>query len=256
MKTALIGYTGFVGSNLDSQYSFTHKYNSKNFQEMTGQHFDLVVCAGVSAKKWIANAEPEADREAIKALEDVLATVKAERFVLISTIDVYPRPIDVTETDLPDLSVSQPYGKNRYLLEQFVAEHFSTHHIIRLPGLFGPGLRKNAIFDFINNNNVDKIHQGGVFQFYNTARLWQDIQIVIDNGLKLVNFTSEQVSIMDIVNEVFKNGWTNNIQTPAPSYDYKTNYAALWGKSGGYQFTKDEILEDIRQFVATEKPVM
>ena len=89
-RTALIGYTGFVGGNLNNQYKFTDLYNSKNFQEMKEQEYDIVVCAGVSAVKWMANKEPEKDLASIKALEKILKTIRAKRFILISTIDVYP----------------------------------------------------------------------------------------------------------------------------------------------------------------------
>ncbi len=45
MKTALIGYTGFVGSNLLHDRSFTRRYRSTNIETIAGEHFDLVVCA-------------------------------------------------------------------------------------------------------------------------------------------------------------------------------------------------------------------
>ena len=34
MKKALIGYTGFVGSNLQTQIKFDDFYNSKNIQDI------------------------------------------------------------------------------------------------------------------------------------------------------------------------------------------------------------------------------
>ena len=58
MKIALIGYTGFVGSNLLSQYDFTDRYNSKNIQDIHGKDYDLCICAGGRAPKWIANESP------------------------------------------------------------------------------------------------------------------------------------------------------------------------------------------------------
>ena len=84
MNNALIGYTGFVGSNLAEQAPFEHLYNSKNIEEMNGEHFDTVVCAGVSAVKWLANKEPENDRANIAKLEATLASIKAKKFILIS----------------------------------------------------------------------------------------------------------------------------------------------------------------------------
>ena len=46
-RRALIGHTGFVGSNLDRQLAVTDRYNSRNVGEMRGQSYDEIVCAGV-----------------------------------------------------------------------------------------------------------------------------------------------------------------------------------------------------------------
>ncbi|WP_092685106.1 hypothetical protein [Albimonas donghaensis] len=42
------------------------------------------------------------------------------------------------------------YGRRRRMLETFCAERFPRCSIVRLPALFGPGLRKNFIFDPMN----------------------------------------------------------------------------------------------------------
>ena len=55
MTDALIGYTGFVGSNLEATHEFGARYNSKNIAEIEGQSFGHLVCAGAPAKKWYAN---------------------------------------------------------------------------------------------------------------------------------------------------------------------------------------------------------
>ena len=46
---ALIGHTGFVGSNLTNKHTFPALFNSTNIEEMRGGTFDSVVCAGVQA---------------------------------------------------------------------------------------------------------------------------------------------------------------------------------------------------------------
>ena len=40
MKTALIGYTGFVGGNIKSQHEFDDYYNSKNIADIESQEYD------------------------------------------------------------------------------------------------------------------------------------------------------------------------------------------------------------------------
>ena len=97
MARALIGHTGFVGGNLLRQGRYGDLYNSTNIGDIAGKSFELVVSAGCKAAKWIANQEPAADRAGIESLMRALERVRAERFVLISTIDVYPQPIEVDE---------------------------------------------------------------------------------------------------------------------------------------------------------------
>ena len=145
-STALIGFTGFVGSNLQMQYPFEHYYNSKNISQIEGKTFDLVICAGVSAVKWLANQEPIVDLENIQKLQQHLSTIKTQCFVLISTIDIYDQPLQKDEDSLPDTSRQDFYGKHRYQLEQWVSENFENHHILRLPGLFGENLKKKPYF--------------------------------------------------------------------------------------------------------------
>ncbi|HCD03853.1 MAG TPA: pyridine nucleotide transhydrogenase, partial [Methylophaga sp.] len=82
-----------------------------------------------------------------------------------------------------------PYGLHRRVLEKFVEQHFSSYLIVRLPGLVGPGLRKNVIFDLHNKNNLDVIEGRGVFQFYPMVNLWYDIRTALEAGLSLVHLT-------------------------------------------------------------------
>jgi len=42
MRIALVGYTGFVGSNLRVQYPFDDLYNSKNIADIEGKEYKTV----------------------------------------------------------------------------------------------------------------------------------------------------------------------------------------------------------------------
>ncbi|OYU41768.1 MAG: hypothetical protein CFE44_27865, partial [Burkholderiales bacterium PBB4] len=97
MKPALIGYTGFVGATLDVALAPTHRYRSTNIDEIRGESVDRVICAGVQAMKWWANLHPDEDLSGIARLLDPLTEVKADRFTLVSSIDVYPAPRLVDE---------------------------------------------------------------------------------------------------------------------------------------------------------------
>lgn len=150
MKSALIGYTGFVGGNLQLQYEFDDKYNSKNINDMIGKSYDFCVCAGVKAQKWPANQNPEKDWADIQALIDVLKTTNIKRFVLISTVDVYSQTEGADEDTSTQIEKLQAYGLNRYKLEEWVKQNYRDYLIIRLPGLFGQNIKKNFIHDILH----------------------------------------------------------------------------------------------------------
>ena len=149
-RTSLIGHTGFVGGTLARQTSFSAQYNSKDIADIQGQSFDTVVCAAAPGSMFEANKFPERDQEKIQMLIEQLSRVKAERFVLISSIavlDDFAGGDDETTTAFQE---TLAYGRHRRKLEVFAETHFSNGLIVRLPALFGQGLRKNFIFDLLN----------------------------------------------------------------------------------------------------------
>lgn len=255
MFNSLIGYSGYVGGNLRKQENFTEMYRSTNIGDIENKIFDTVVCAGAPAQKWIANREPEADLKKIEALIAHLKTIQCKTFILISTVDVFKNPIGVDEDSPVDQSGLHAYGLHRRLLETFVEEHFPNHLIVRLPGLVGPGLRKNVIFDFLNENNLQAIDSRGVFQFYPMVNLWYDIQTALHAGLKLVHLTAEPVSVGDVSLQGFGKSFTHTLANPAATYDLQTKHAQIFGAPGRYQYSARETIMAVRAYAQSE-PLM
>lgn len=253
MNTALIGYTGFVGTTLLKQTSFTNLYNSKNISDIKNKSFDLVVCAGAPAQKWLANKDPEGDLRNLNSLIEILKTVTAKKFVLISTVDVFKNPVGVNEDTEIDTENLHAYGLHRYYLEQGVKEHFKDDAlIVRLPGLVGPGLKKNIIFDFLNRNNTETIESRNVFQFYPMVNLWGDIQTCMGLNLKLVHLTAEPISVEDVSKEGFGVPFKNEKDSPLLSYDFRTKHAKELGGEGHYTYSKRETVQAIRSYAQSE----
>jgi dTDP-4-dehydrorhamnose reductase len=251
---ALIGFTGFVGSTLLKQGRFDALYRSTNIDEITDREFDLVVCAGAPGQKWLANKNPDQDRQAIDSLIGRLETVKCSKFVLISTVDVFQQPCGVDEDSPVDEEGLNAYGLHRRLLERFVQRRFADHLIVRLPGLVGPGLRKNVIFDFLNENNVDSIDARAVFQFYPMVNLWSDIERALQMGIELVHLTSEPVSVADVSLLGFGRPYRRELESRAPRYDMQTRFADLFGGRGRYQYAARESILAIRAYAQSERP--
>jgi len=251
-STALIGYTGFVGSNLLRQRSFDACFNSSNIEQISGRSFDLVVCCGARAEKWKANADPEADLDNIESLTRALANVTATKLVLISTVDVFLNPVGVDEDSPTPMTGLHAYGRNRRRLEQIVAGRFDAC-VIRLPALYGRGLKKNAIYDLLHDNDVHKIDSRGVFQFYDIGRLWSDVEIAMDAELPLVHLPPEPVSISDVARAAFGIEFTNEVAPVVARYDIHTKHAPLFGGDGPYMQNKIAELAGITAFVAAER---
>ncbi|SHI33166.1 RmlD substrate binding domain-containing protein [Butyrivibrio fibrisolvens DSM 3071] len=305
--TALVGYTGFVGSNIyaESDGNIDAVYNSKNIEDAYDTAPDLLIYAGLRAEKYLANNAPEKDMELIKQAEYNITRIKPKRLVLISTIDVFKDPVGVTEKSEIDTNDLHAYGYNRYELELWVRRNFPDALIIRLPGLFGKNIKKNFIYDFINVipfmlkedkfkelalrdpdlNKYYSLQDNGFYkvsvsddekellkdkfrtlgfsalnftdsrskyQFYNLGRLWDDIQVALDNGIRLWHPATEPVSAAEVYKYLTGEGLVNELSGKPAEYDYKTIHDSLFGGNSGYICTKDEVLQDIKNFVCSE----
>ncbi|BCJ87791.1 NAD-dependent epimerase/dehydratase family protein [Effusibacillus dendaii] len=255
MSRCLIGYTGFVGQTLLKQTTFDSLFNSKNISDIKGKNFDLIVCAGASAVKWKANQNPEEDLRNINSLIENLKEVETKKFILISTVDVYKNPILVDEDTVIEPGEIDPYGRHRFYLEQFAREHCKDTLTIRLPGLFGTGLKKNFIYDLLNNNCLHLTHYESAFQFYNLKNLWKDIQIALENNLEIVNFATEPVTAKEVALNCFGVDFSNVTEKPSVYYDMRSKFSNLFGEDLNYMCSKQHVLEQIKQFVAEQKRV-
>lgn len=150
MMNALVGYTGFVGSNIYEAGNFDAVYNSRNIEEAFGTNPDLLIYAGLRAEKYLANNAPEKDMALIDEAYENIEKIGARKLVLISTIDVFKNPRGADENTVIDTDGLHPYGYDRYVLECKVRERYPDALIIRLPGLFGKNIKKNFIYDYIN----------------------------------------------------------------------------------------------------------
>jgi nucleoside-diphosphate-sugar epimerase len=253
MKSALIGYTGFVGSNIAAKHSFDDLYNSKNIADIHGKTYDLVVSAANRAEMWRINQEPEKDLSEIKEFISHIEKANIKKLVLISTVGVYKQANGVDEDTPIDQEGLLPYGKNRYYLEQFCRDHFDTT-VIRLPGLFGPGLKKNVIFDLLNDNNTDRIHADGIYQYYNLENTWKDIALALQHNLLLVNFATEPVSTREVAQQCFGIDFANRPTDITPAFwDMHSKYGEVFGSENPYLYTKAQVLDDIKLFIKNYK---
>jgi hypothetical protein len=246
---ALIGHSGFVGSTLLRQRRFDACFRSTDIEHIAGGSFDTVVCAGISATKWQANRAPEEDRAAIDRLLRALEKIECRRFVLISTVDVFARPQGIDERALPD--AVEPYGRHRLDAERALRERFRGCVVVRLPGLVGPGLRKNALYDLAHGHRIAHLDPRAVFQFYPMVNLWTDVRAILDAGMDTAHLTAEPLALGAVAHDAFSLPLdvpdAIAMQAP-PRYDLRSQHADALGGSGGYVYSARESLLAIRAY--------
>ena len=85
--------------------------------------------------------------EVMRTARENLRKIAPKSLVLISSIAVFADSRGRCEDDAPDTDGLPAYGRNRLQLEQWVREDFNDALIVRLPALYGAGLKKNFLFD-------------------------------------------------------------------------------------------------------------
>lgn len=254
MVNAIVGYTGFVGLHMLECFKFDNFYNSKNFKSAKGETFDLCVFCGAPAQKWKANKFPNEDNTIIQEIITILKTIQIRKFVLISTIDVYQNVNAEEDEDVViNCDQNHTYGKNRYILEQFIQSHFIDHHIIRLPALFGKGLKKNIIYDLLHKK--EPIQKNTCFQWYCLDWLKEDIQIILKNNIKICNLFTEPIKtelILNYFENIFKRSVCVDL-TMGKRYNNCTKWGILFNSKTSYVRNQHDVIQKLIQFFNFEK---
>lgn len=303
----LVGYTGFVGSNLLDTMNFDKCFNSKNISEAYDLNPNICVYAGVKAQKFVANKSPDEDFKHIQEAIEIIKNINPKKLILISTVDVLDETQNVDEDYEIKTDKLMAYGKNRRSLEEWVIKNIEDYHIVRLPALYGKNLKKNFLYDILNpipsmlsselykryskpkvisqsyqkkDNNfyylkdnlnpLDKQHllkaftdqnftslrftdSRSEFQFYPLSRLSLDLSLVIKNNIHCIQLVTEPVKASEIFNYLFETKFENEISKKYPNYNLKTRYSKLWNSLDGFLMNRDEILQDIKTFVTSQR---
>lgn len=158
----LIGGNGFVGSayarlfqRLDLEYRIIRR---EDHAALAGASCDVLINANGNSKKFLADQDPLGDFDAsVRTVLHALTNFRYRYYVQLSTGDVYPDQSSpaVTQEDgtITPARLSR-YGLHKYLAEQLVQQYAAQWLIVRMGGFVGPGLKKNAIFDMLNDAPV------------------------------------------------------------------------------------------------------
>lgn len=246
----LIGNTGLVGTTILESEHFDYTFNSKNINEFVNiaQDGDELFLTCLPATKWLVNKNLQADLDNINNIISIISQKHYSKIILISTIDVYCDN-KLYEDESYDIRVNKlSYGTNRYLFELMVRDLVKTDSlkIFRLPALFNKHIKKNILFDLINNNNIDQINVNTMFQWYNLDNLSKDIRYFERQypDTNLFNLFTEPIKTEDIV-KLF-DGAINKVDNTKDwfTYDYYTNLSI-----DNYILSRNKVFEQIKTFI-------
>jgi hypothetical protein len=243
----LIGDSGLIGKNLLKNFSFDATFNSKNIDTFRDTFIDGgdVYLSCLPATKWNVNKNKLNDLQNMNKILDILSHHTFANIILISTIDVYlDSPLHVDETYNPDFK-SLHYGTHRLLFEKIIKDilSYKSLYIIRLPALFGDFLKKNVLYDLLNNNCIENINRNTYYQWYNLNRLHIDFANILAKEGGIYNLFTSPIYTGEIVDNFFKNTIINS-KDECIKYDWKTKH-----NNSGYIQTHDEVLCDIEKFI-------
>jgi len=184
---AIIGYTGYIGSYLNSKKKIKNLYNSKNIEKIKNKKFKTVYLAAPDSLKFLVNKYPKKDKKKIKNILLNLKNLNCKKIIYFSTIDVL------------NIRKNNYYGANRLLLEKFIIKNFKNYLIIRLPSLFGWKLKKNFFFDVINFESLKFYNSKTKLQWYFLENIFKDITILEKKKIRVGNLVSPPITCMQLV---------------------------------------------------------
>ncbi len=230
----VLGGEGFVGSayvRLLTELGLpVQAVTRANYAELRGTSCAVLINANGNSKKFLSTRDPLWDFDAsVRSVAQSLEDFKAERYVYLSSGDVYPETHTATVTQEEqsiDLGRISRYGLHKYLAEQLVRAVHPAWLVVRMGGFVGPGLKKNAIFDMLTGAPV-WLDPASELQFVDTsdaARLvWGLVQA--GQAKQVVNLGAEGLLNLGVFHRAI--GSTSAFKPDAPTVRYELSLDRL-----------------------------
>ncbi|MGI8526697.1 MAG: NAD-dependent epimerase/dehydratase family protein [Pseudolabrys sp.] len=158
----IVGGRGFAGSaygRLFDVLGLAYKVVTRDsIQTLRGTSCDVLINANGNSKKLLAASKPLRDFDlSVRSVAETVEAFSIGTYVLLSSGDVYPdqsRPGATREQQVIDPAQQSRYGLHKHLAEKIVRGTQARWLIMRMSGMVGAGLKKNAIFDMMTSAPV------------------------------------------------------------------------------------------------------
>lgn len=186
----IIGGAGFVGQaypRLLAAKGLPYTLVTReNYASLIGTSCDILINANGNSKKFMSDHDPVWDFDAsVVSVVRSLADFNAGTYVLLSSGDVYPTqdsPEVTREDQAIDLRRTSRYGLHKYMAETVVRATHPRPLVMRMGGFVGPGMKKNAIFDMLNDQPI-WLHPESELQFISTDRAASLVWSLVEQGV-------------------------------------------------------------------------
>lgn len=232
----IIGGSGFVGQNYLKAFPSTVQVTRGQLENLNQKlACETLVVAAPSAEKWRANKSPQTDLDSVSWLAEKIRTFfEPTKVLLFSTVDVYGDQDGADEKTPP--APTTPYGENRLFFSNQMQESFENCTVIRLPGLYGPGLKKNLIYDILagRERHLANVNPLSFFQWVDIRWAVRQAKEVVASAHPMQNLVAEPVQVLDLP---IGGGWRDSLGESAPVVTYDVRTAT---SKTGYLLSKSE----------------
>lgn len=229
----IVGGKGFVGSAFNrfcETRGIEHTIITRqNYDEFEGKSCETLINANGNSSKLLGDKDPLADFEAtVTSVRKTLVDFNFKKYVLISSCDVYSdcsSPNLTREDSSIDVSKQSTYGFHKYLAEECIRHSASDWLIVRLGGVVGQGLKKNAIFDIINGGLLWLDPQSEL-QYLNTDEVARIVFELLERGISndVINVCGDGVVKLQ---DLLDSQRTVTIKPSSPTVKYDVNIEKL-----------------------------
>ena len=187
----ILGGNGFVGSAI-ARHCTSRKIaytviTRENYSALKGRRCSIFINANGNSKKFLAEDQPLVEFDAsVRSVRSSLLDFKFNHYVHLSSCDVYPDcsspSFTLEDMDL-DVARQSHYGFHKYLAEICVRHVARRWLIIRMGGFVGPGMKKNPIFDILNDRPL-WLDPASELQYMHTDAFAKILFDVIDRNVE------------------------------------------------------------------------
>lgn len=230
----IIGGNGLSGSAIvrylrtkDIDFEIIQKENKKDF---FGKKCDLLIFANGNALKYRADEDPLFDFDAsLRSVSEYIHKIDYDFFIHLSSVNVYDDTSSqnsTKESTVIDTSKLSNYGFHKFLAEELVKHFCKNYLIFRMPGLVGPGLKKNPAFDFIDKNKDVMVSANSIHNYIHTDFMARCIFKIFDMGIKneIFNLASQNSIQLDSLRRLigYDTKYTNSAKDTLQNYQVNT----------------------------------